>query len=119
MGKHLSLQMMPPVRSGYHPGLEQQRPCYPGVRPTGRPGRSGPVGRRVRRNRHKLVAAAAAHGITRLRVFGSVARGDDRPDSDLDLLADLPPGLSMFGLGRVEAELEDIVSARVDLAPAE
>lgn len=79
---------------------------------------SGPVGRRVRRNRHKLVAAAAAHGVTGLRVFGSVARGDDRPDSDVDLLADLPPGLSLFGLGRVEAELEDIVGARVDLAPA-
>jgi uncharacterized protein len=66
-----------------------------------------------------LVAAAAAHGITGLRVFGSVARGDDRPDSDLDLVADLPPGLGLFGLGRVEAELEDIVSALVDLAPAE
>jgi uncharacterized protein len=78
---------------------------------------SGPVGRRVRRNRHRLVAAAAAHGITGLRVFGSVARGEDRPDSDVDLLADLPPGLSLFGLGRVEAELEDIVSARVELAP--
>jgi predicted nucleotidyltransferase/DNA-binding XRE family transcriptional regulator len=79
---------------------------------------SGPVGHRVRRNRHKLVAAAAAHGVTGLRVFGSVARGDDRPDSDVDLLADLPPRLSLFGLGRVEAELEDIVGARVDLAPA-
>jgi predicted nucleotidyltransferase/DNA-binding XRE family transcriptional regulator len=80
---------------------------------------SGPVGRRVRSNRHALVAAAAAHGITRLRVFGSVARGDDRPDSDVDLLADLPPGLGLFGLGRAEAELEGIVSAPVDLAPAE
>lgn len=79
---------------------------------------SGPVGRRVRRHRHKLVAVAAAHGITRLRVFGSVARGDDRPDSDVDLLADLPPGLGLFGLGRVEANLEDILNARVDLAPA-
>jgi uncharacterized protein len=79
---------------------------------------SGPVGRRVRRNRHKLIAAAAAHGITGLQVFGSVARGDDRPDSDVDLLADLPPGLGLFGLGRLEAELEDILSTRVDLAPA-
>jgi predicted nucleotidyltransferase/DNA-binding XRE family transcriptional regulator len=79
---------------------------------------SGPLGRRVRRNRHRLVAAAAAHGITGLRVFGSVARGDDRHDSDVDLLGDLPPGLGLFGLGRVEAELEDILNARVDLAPA-
>jgi predicted nucleotidyltransferase/DNA-binding XRE family transcriptional regulator len=77
---------------------------------------SGPVGRRVRRRRRDLVAAAAAHGVTNLRVFGSVARGEDRPDSDVDLLADLPPGMGLLGLGRVQAELEDILGTRVDLA---
>jgi len=51
-------------------------------------------------------------------VFGSVARGEDRPDSDVDLLADLPPGLSLFGLGRAEADLEAILGSRVDLIPA-
>jgi uncharacterized protein len=79
---------------------------------------SGPVGRRVRRHRHDLIAAAAAHGVQNLRVFGSVARGEDRPDSDVDLLADLPTDLSLFGLGRVEADLEAILGARVDLIPA-
>ena len=79
---------------------------------------SGPVGRQVRRRRHDLVAAAAAHGVRNLRVFGSVARGEDRPDSDVDLLADLPPGLSLFKLGRVEADLEAILGSRVDLIPA-
>jgi uncharacterized protein len=59
-----------------------------------RPGRlSGPVGRRVRRRRRDLVAVAAAHGVRNRRVFGSVARGQDRPDGDEDLLSDLPPGL--------------------------
>lgn len=48
-----------------------------------------------------------------------MARGEDRPDSDVDLLADLPPGLSLFGLGRAEAELEAILGSRVDLIPAE
>ena len=79
---------------------------------------SGPVGRRVRRHREDLVAAAAAHGVSNLRVFGSVARGEDRADSDVDLLADFPPGLSLFGLGRLEAELEGILGTRVDLIPA-
>jgi predicted nucleotidyltransferase len=79
---------------------------------------TGPVGRRVRRHRQDLIAAAAAHGIQNLRVFGSVARGEDRPDSDVDLLADLPPGLSPFGLGRAEADLEAILGARVELIPA-
>ena len=79
---------------------------------------SGPVGQRVRRRRHDLVAAAAAHGVSGLRVFGSVARGQDRPDSDVDLLAELPPGMSLFALARLQAELEDIVGSRVDLVPA-
>ena len=80
---------------------------------------SGPLGRRVRRYRQDLVAAAAAHGVRNLRVFGSVARGQDRPDSDVDLLADLPPGLSLFGLGRVQDDLEAILGTRVDLIPAQ
>jgi uncharacterized protein len=79
---------------------------------------SGPVGRQVRRHREDLVAAAAAHGVNNLRVFGSVARGEDRDDSDVDLLADFPPGLSLFGLGRLEADLEGILGTRVDLIPA-
>jgi predicted nucleotidyltransferase/DNA-binding XRE family transcriptional regulator len=79
---------------------------------------SGPVGRRVRRHRRDIIAAAAAHGVRNLRVFGSVARGEDRADSDVDLLADLPPGLSLFGLGRVESDLEAILGTRVDLIPA-
>ena len=78
---------------------------------------TGPVGRRVRRHRQDLIAAAAAHGIQNLRVFGSVARGEDRPDSDVDLLADLPPGLSLFGLARAEADLEAILGTRVELIP--
>jgi uncharacterized protein len=88
-------------------------------RPPGRLRRlSGPVGRRVRRHRKDLVTAAAAHGVSNLRVFGSVARGEDHLDSDLDLLADFPPELSLFGLGRLEAELEAIIGTRVDLIPA-
>ena len=79
---------------------------------------SGPIGQRVRRRRRDLIAAAAAHGVTNLRVFGSVARGTDRPDSDLDLLADLPPDMGLLGLGRVQAELEAIVGSQVDLVPA-
>ena len=53
-----------------------------------------------------------------MRVFGSVARGQDRPDSDVDLLADLPAGMSLFGLARLQADLESILGTRVDLIPA-
>lgn len=60
-----------------------------------------------------------SHGVTNLRVFGSVAHGEDRPDSDVDLLADLPAGMSLFALGRVQADLETILGAQVDLVPAQ
>ncbi len=80
---------------------------------------SGPVGRRVRRLRRELVAAASAEGVCNLRVFGSVARGQDRPGSDVDLLADVPPGMGLFGMGRVADKLEAILGARVDLVPAQ
>lgn len=89
-------------------------------RPTPRArGLSGPVGRRVRQHRRELVMSAAAHGVTNLRVFGSVARSQERPDSDVDLLVDLPPGLGMIGLGRVRTALEAILGSRVDLVPAQ
>ena len=78
---------------------------------------SGPVGQLVRHKRRELVAAAAAHDVRNLRVFGSVARGEDRADSDVDLLADLPPGMGLLGLGRVQAELEAILGVKVDLVP--
>jgi predicted nucleotidyltransferase len=76
------------------------------------------VGRQVRRHWEDLVSAAAAYGVTNLRVFGGVARGEDRADSDVVPLADFPPGLSLFGLGRLEADLEAILGTRVDLIPA-
>jgi predicted nucleotidyltransferase/DNA-binding XRE family transcriptional regulator len=79
---------------------------------------TGPVGRRVRRRRRELVTTAAGHGVTNMRVFGSVARGEDGEDSDVDLLADLPLGMSLFGLARVREELEAITGTRVDLISA-
>ena len=79
---------------------------------------SGPVGRQVRRQRRDLVATAAAHDVTNLRVFGSVARGEDQPDSDVDLLVDVPPDMGLLGLGRVQADLEAILGTKVDLVPA-
>ena len=80
---------------------------------------TGPIGRRVRKHRRELVTTAAAHGITHLQLFGSVARGEDRPDSDVDLTAQIPTGLGLIGLARVTAELERILDARVDLVPTD
>lgn len=79
---------------------------------------TGPLGRRVRRNRDALAAAVRAHGAANLRVFGSVARGEERPGSDIDFLVDLPSEMGLFGLGRLRTDLETIVGAPVDVVPA-
>ena len=70
------------------------------------------------RQRDAIVAAAAEHGMSNVRVFGSVARGEDGPESDVDLLVDLAPGVSLFDLGRVQVVLEQILERPVDVVPA-
>ena len=56
-------------------------------------------------------------GVTGLWVFGSVARGEGRPDSDVDLFAEFDPDapLSLVGLASLRAELSDLLDAPADL----
>ncbi len=51
-------------------------------------------------------------------VFGSVARGEDRVDSDVDLLVDLPGEMGLLELGRLQSRLENLLGSTVDLIPA-
>lgn len=62
-----------------------------------------------------LKALAAERGYTRLAVFGSVARGQARPHSDIDLLAQPSPGTSSFGFIRFKQLLEQILGREIDL----
>jgi len=78
---------------------------------------SGPVGRIVRQRRRQVVAAAKGHGASRVRVFGSVARGDDTEASDVDLLVRLAPGTGLLRLGRLVDDLERVLGVRVELVP--
>lgn len=50
-----------------------------------------------------------------LRVFGSVARGEDKEGSDLDLLVDPLPGATLFDLGGLQDELQEVLGVGVDL----
>lgn len=58
---------------------------------------------------------AAARGASRVRVFGSVARGADHEGSDLDLLVDVPVGTSLLRLVGLQLELEEALGVKVDL----
>ena len=62
-----------------------------------------------------LRAMAADLGFTRLAVFGSVARGTARPDSDIDLIVESPPGTSSFEFLRFKQLIEQVLGREVDL----
>ena len=70
---------------------------------------------RVRQNREAILLLATRYGIRRVRLFGSVARGADRPDSDLDVLVDFEPGRSLLDQVGFEQELESLLGCRVDV----
>jgi predicted nucleotidyltransferase len=62
-----------------------------------------------------LRSLAAERGYDRLAVFGSVARGEAREDSDIDLIVDAPPGTSSFEFIRFKQLIEQILGREVDL----
>jgi len=58
---------------------------------------------------------AERHGATHVRVFGSFARGDNTPGSDLDLLVELTPGRSLLDIVAIKQDLQDLLGRRVDV----
>ena len=69
----------------------------------------------LEKNRQAIRDATKRFNAANPRVFGSVARGEDRPDSDLDILVDALPGTTLFDLGGLLEELQDILGVKVDL----
>jgi predicted nucleotidyltransferase len=73
------------------------------------------VDRLVKMKREAILGNAARHGASNVRVFGSVARGEAGPDSDVDLLVDLEPGRSLLDLGGLLMDLRNLLGCRVDV----
>lgn len=68
----------------------------------------------------ELKRAAVREAVSRFRaanprIFGSALRGEDKEGSDLDLLVDALPGATLFDLGGLQAELEDLLGVQVDV----
>jgi hypothetical protein len=78
-----------------------------------------PLGRRLRRRRRAVIEAAARRGASNVRVFGSVARGEETEQSDIDLLVDLDPEVGLVGLAGLAREIGDVLGADVDVVPAD
>ena len=64
---------------------------------------------------NEIDAIAARHYATKLSIFGSVARGDDGPDSDIDFLVEFAPGTRPLKVLALEADLEEVLGVKVDV----
>lgn len=78
---------------------------------------TSPLARRVRARREEILELIGAAGGRRVRVFGSLAEGEDGPESDVDLVASFDEPIGLMGLSRLEAALEDLLGTEVDLIP--
>ncbi|MHB1486246.1 MAG: nucleotidyltransferase domain-containing protein [Acidimicrobiales bacterium] len=77
-----------------------------------------PLGHRLVEHREAILRAAARRHASNVRVFGSVARGEDRPDSDIDLLVDVEPNTAAFDLLELGCDLEEELDVHVDVGTA-
>lgn len=72
----------------------------------------------LRHHKSAIDALARKHGASRIRVFGSVARGEDRTDSDIDILVNFPRGYDLFRQRlALQKSLETLTGRPVDLIP--
>jgi len=69
--------------------------------------------------REKAVPILKNAGVTRSAVFGSYVRGEEKENSDIDMLVDFPRGKGLFEFAGLEQELEDVLGKKVDLVEYE
>lgn len=69
--------------------------------------------------REAILAIAAHHGASNVRVFGSVARGEARPNSDVDFLVNIEKGRNLLDRISLIQDLEDLLNRKVDVAESE
>ena len=73
------------------------------------------IGEQLKKKRDAVIALAAKHGAQNPRIFGSVARGESSPDSDIDLLVKMEEGRSLLDLSALVLDLRDLLGIRVDV----
>jgi len=65
--------------------------------------------------REEILKLATKHGARRVRVFGSVVRGENRPDSDVDFLVEMEPGRTLLDLSGLVLDLQGLLGTSVDV----
>jgi uncharacterized protein len=69
----------------------------------------------LQEKREDILRIATRRGASNIRIFGSIARGEADSKSDIDLLVDLEPGRSLFDLGGLLMDLQDLLGHKVDV----
>lgn len=69
----------------------------------------------IESRRELILRLAREHGVTHVRVFGSMARGDAHAESDVDLLVDLEEGRTLLDLGALLMGLQDLLHRKVEV----
>ena len=73
------------------------------------------LGALLKEKREDILRIAAKHGARNVRVFGSVVRGEARPESDVDFLVDMEPGRTLLDMGGLLMDLRDALGQEVDV----
>jgi predicted nucleotidyltransferase len=71
--------------------------------------------KRLLSKRKQILRLAQRYGASNVRIFGSVARGEATPESDIDFLVELAPNRSLLDLGGLLMELQDLLGCNVDV----
>lgn len=72
----------------------------------------------LRSKKDQILKIAKKHGARNVRIFGSVARGDETPKSDVDFLIDMEPGRGLLAHAALLLDLEKLLGRHVDVATA-
>lgn len=73
----------------------------------------------IKDKREEILAIASRYGAYNIHVFGSAARGEDTPDSDVDFLVNMEQGKSLLDMGSLLMDLEELLGCKVDIAEPE
>ena len=69
----------------------------------------------LRQQRSEILKLASQHGARNVRIFGSAARGEAEADSDIDFLVELEPDRTLFDLGALLMDLQDLLGRKIDV----
>ena len=73
------------------------------------------ISQTLKEKRREVLRLAALYGAQNMRIFGSLARGESGPPSDVDILITLEPGRSLLDLIALKQDLEDLLGCKVDV----